>query len=250
MAKLADLGLTKRLNDDSQLTSIHQGVGTSYYMPYEQAVNANLVDGRSDVFALGASLYHLLTGEVPFAGTTHDEVVREKWQGTFRPVRALNPNVPKELAHLIEVTLACDPRERFRSRRLISRSRWPLRNWLLDCLPSRAFHSSERPEEQVSQDESPTRADHHIPLTPPTASESSPPMTPPPGGGFTGGTRQPGSLPPPAQFTPPRTRGPGWLWLAGVGLVAGTFLTGKMLWHRPTPPPAIVKDSQPPTSHQ
>lgn len=51
-AKLADLGLAKRLNDDSQLTSVHQGVGTSYYMPYEQAVNANLVDGRSDLFAL------------------------------------------------------------------------------------------------------------------------------------------------------------------------------------------------------
>ena len=60
-AKLADLGLAKRLNDDSQLTSIHQGVGTSYYMPYEQAVNANLVDGRSDLMiraaiALGAFL--------------------------------------------------------------------------------------------------------------------------------------------------------------------------------------------------
>src|SRR5436189_86850 len=66
-AKLADLGLAKRLNDDSQLTSIHQGVGTSYYMLYEQSVNANLVDGRSDIFALGATLYHLLTGEVPFA---------------------------------------------------------------------------------------------------------------------------------------------------------------------------------------
>src|SRR4051812_35136069 len=111
-AKLADLGLAKRLNDDSQLTSIHQGVGTSYYMPYEQAVNANLVDGRSDIFALGATLYHLLTGEVPFAGATHDEVVREKWQGSFRPVRALNPGVPEGLAELIEATLACDPRSR------------------------------------------------------------------------------------------------------------------------------------------
>ena len=109
-AKLADLGLVKRLNDDSQLTSIHQGVGTSYYMPYEQAVNANLVDGRSDIFMLGATLYHLLTGEVPFPGTTHDEVIREKWHDSFRPLRDANPAVPAELAELIEATLACDPR--------------------------------------------------------------------------------------------------------------------------------------------
>ncbi len=53
MAQARRPGLAKRLNDDSQLTSIHHGVGTSYYMPYEQAVNANLVDGRSDIFALG-----------------------------------------------------------------------------------------------------------------------------------------------------------------------------------------------------
>src|SRR5262249_5539932 len=40
-AKLADLGLAKRLNDDAQLTAVAQGVGTSYYMAYEQALNAN-----------------------------------------------------------------------------------------------------------------------------------------------------------------------------------------------------------------
>ncbi|HEV3383347.1 MAG TPA: serine/threonine-protein kinase, partial [Gemmata sp.] len=53
-AKLADLGLAKRLNDDAHLTAVSQGVGTSYYMSYEQSVNANFVDGRSDIFALGA----------------------------------------------------------------------------------------------------------------------------------------------------------------------------------------------------
>src|SRR5437660_230762 len=74
-AKLADLGLTKRLSDDAHLTSLNQGVGTSYYMPYEQALNAALVDGRSDIFALGATLYHLLTAQVPFTGTTHEEVI-------------------------------------------------------------------------------------------------------------------------------------------------------------------------------
>ena len=73
VAKLADLGLAKRLNDDPQITSTQHGVGTSYYMAYEQALNADLVDGRSDIFALGATLYHLLTGHVPFPGTTHED---------------------------------------------------------------------------------------------------------------------------------------------------------------------------------
>lgn len=114
-AKLADLGLTKRLTDDSHLTSLHQGVGTSYYMPYEQALNASLVDGRSDIFALGATLYHLLTGQVPFAGTTHEEIVRGKAQDAFVPVQQLNPDVPDALAEIVAKMLARDPRERYQS---------------------------------------------------------------------------------------------------------------------------------------
>jgi serine/threonine-protein kinase len=115
IAKLADLGLAKRLNDDPQLTSTSHGVGTSYYMSYEQALNANLVDGRSDIFALGATLYHLLTGEVPFPGTTHEEIVRGKEGETFRPLRELNPDVPPVLADIISATLARDPRARTQS---------------------------------------------------------------------------------------------------------------------------------------
>ncbi len=111
-AKLADLGLTKRLSDDSHLTSINQGVGTSYYMPYEQSLNAALVDGRSDIFALGATLYHLLTGQVPFPGSTHEEIMREKEHDSFLPVRRLNPNVPEVLSEIVSVMLARDPRAR------------------------------------------------------------------------------------------------------------------------------------------
>jgi serine/threonine-protein kinase len=115
VAKLADLGLAKRLNDDTQLTSASQGVGTTYYMAYEQALNANLVDGRSDVFALGATLYHLLTGDVPFPGATHEEVSRGKASDEFRPPDRINPGVPKLLSGIIAATLARDPRERFQS---------------------------------------------------------------------------------------------------------------------------------------
>jgi serine/threonine protein kinase len=115
IAKLADLGLAKRLNDDPHITSSTHGVGTSYYMAYEQALNANLVDGRSDVFALGATLYHLLTGEVPFPGTSHEEVIRVKEFSAFRPVREANRAIPAELAQIVSTALARDPRARFQT---------------------------------------------------------------------------------------------------------------------------------------
>ena len=115
MAKLADLGLAKRLNDDPHITSTHLRVGTSYYMAYEQALNANFVDGRSDIFALGATLYHLMTGEVPFPGATHEEIIRTKEHDTFRPVCELNPEVPASLAEIIAATLARDPRSRIQA---------------------------------------------------------------------------------------------------------------------------------------
>jgi eukaryotic-like serine/threonine-protein kinase len=115
VAKLADLGLAKRLNDDPHLTSVSLGLGTSYYMAYEQALNADFVDGRSDIFALGATLYHLLTGEVPFPGTTHEEIVRGKQRDSFVPVAKLNPRVPQRLAEIIARTLALDPCDRFQT---------------------------------------------------------------------------------------------------------------------------------------
>src|SRR5262249_2236095 len=71
VAKLSDLGLAKRTDEASHLTGARQGFGTPYYMPYEQAMNARLADGRSDIYALGATLYHLVTGEVPFPGSSH-----------------------------------------------------------------------------------------------------------------------------------------------------------------------------------
>jgi serine/threonine-protein kinase len=84
-------------------------------MPYEQAVNGDLVDGRSDLFALGATLYHLLTGRVPFEGDTHEEIVREKAQDAYQTARDYRADVPPELDRILARTLACDPRSRFQS---------------------------------------------------------------------------------------------------------------------------------------
>jgi serine/threonine-protein kinase len=113
VAKLSDLGLVKQLDENSELTAVHQGFGTSWYMPYEQMQNAKLVDGRSDIYALGATLYHLLTGTVPFPGNDHMEVATLKDRGTFTPASQLNPAVPPDLDGILTRMLAREPRDRF-----------------------------------------------------------------------------------------------------------------------------------------
>lgn len=115
VSKLVDLGLARRIDEASHLTATRQGFGTTYYMPYEQAINAKYADGRSDIYALGATLYHLVTGTVPFAGANHLEVVEKKNQGDFVPASHLNSTVPPVLDHILTRMLARDPRSRYQT---------------------------------------------------------------------------------------------------------------------------------------
>lgn len=115
VAKLTDLGLAKRTDEVSHLTATHQGFGTPYYMPYEQALNARHADNRSDLYALGATLYHLVTGAVPFAGDSHLDVVEKKDQGEFTPASQLNSAVPRALDLILDRLLARDPRDRYQT---------------------------------------------------------------------------------------------------------------------------------------
>ncbi|MCI0700764.1 MAG: serine/threonine protein kinase [Planctomycetia bacterium] len=229
IAKLADLGLAKRLNDDAQLTSVHQGVGTTYYMPYEQAVNANLVDGRSDIFALGATLYHLLTGEVPFPGATHDEVIREKAHNSFRSLRSLNTDVPSELEGIISAMLEYDPRARIQSA-----------NELIEALDNTQLaggltgfgRNESSPVEDFPHptEDSPTRIDHRLLQTPP---DDLPPPLPPPGDGFTSATWTIA----PIRSAPHQAPRCVWPWVVGTGAVIITLVASAMTRQRDTPVP-------------
>jgi serine/threonine-protein kinase len=115
VSKLVDLGLARRIDEASHLTAARQGFGTTHYMPYEQAINAKYADGRSDIYALGATLYHLVTGVVPFPGDNHLEVVEKKNQGDFTPASKLNPTVPPVLDHVLARALAREPRDRYQT---------------------------------------------------------------------------------------------------------------------------------------
>jgi len=115
LAKLADMGLAKRTDEASHLTHARQGFGTPYYMPYEQAMNAKYADARSDIFALGATLYHLVVGEVPFPGTNALEIIDKKAIGAFTPASELNPDVPRALDIILAKMMAREPRERYQT---------------------------------------------------------------------------------------------------------------------------------------
>src|SRR5260370_22677671 len=84
-------------------------------MPDEQAMNAKYADGRSDVYALGATLYHLVAGEVPFPGVNHVEILDKKNLGLFAPASVLNPDVPPALDEILEKMLARDPHDRYQT---------------------------------------------------------------------------------------------------------------------------------------
>lgn len=115
VAKLADMGLAKRTDESSHLTLARQGFGTPHYMPYEQAMNARTADSRSDIYALGATLYHLLVGEVPFPGNNSLEIVDRKAQGEFPPASQVNPQVPAGLDPLLARMMAPKPKDRYQT---------------------------------------------------------------------------------------------------------------------------------------
>lgn len=112
VVKLADLGLAKAMNEDLMLTRTGTGGGTPAFMAPEQARDLKHVDGRCDIYALGCVLYHCLTGQLPFTGTTLIEVLEAKESSRIAPLRRQNPAVPERLDLIIGKMLA--PRVEYR----------------------------------------------------------------------------------------------------------------------------------------
>lgn len=116
ITKVADFGLAKALDDeDNSVTQTGAGLGTPLYMAPEQARSAKYVDHRSDIYALGATLYHMVTGELPFMADSALELILAKESGKFTPARSINPDVPERLSLMIEKMLAKEPDHRYAS---------------------------------------------------------------------------------------------------------------------------------------
>jgi eukaryotic-like serine/threonine-protein kinase len=111
--KLTDFGLA-RAAEDVKLTQTGFVAGTPLYMAPEQARGEPL-DHRADLFSLGSVLYTLCTGRAPFDGSTPFVVLRAVTEGTPRPVREVNPDVPEWFAEVVERLHAKGPDDRFQS---------------------------------------------------------------------------------------------------------------------------------------
>ncbi len=107
VAKLADLGLVKETETDLNLTKTGRGLGTPHFMAPEQFRDAKSADIRCDIYSLGATLYQMLTGELPFKSNGPLDAWMKKINHDLKPPRELAP----ELSERVEwaILRAMDP---------------------------------------------------------------------------------------------------------------------------------------------
>ena len=115
IAMLLDLGISKSMKEDSSLTLTGTVIGTPYYMSPEQAVADKDMDFRSDIYSLGTTLYHMLTGNVPYYATTAMAIIMKHINDNFEPPRKHNPKITKQCSKLIEIMMAKKKNERQQS---------------------------------------------------------------------------------------------------------------------------------------
>jgi serine/threonine-protein kinase len=120
-AKILDFGISKvqRGRDAPVHTLTREGtiLGTPFYMSPEQAQSVADVDGRTDLWSVGAILYECLAGRPPHTGTTYEQVIVNICMKDVEDVRMHNPGVSEPLARVIARALARDREERFPSAR-------------------------------------------------------------------------------------------------------------------------------------
>lgn len=115
-AKLADLGLARPTADERwALAEAGLAVGTPYYISPEQARGEVQIDIRTDLYSLGATLYHMVTGRPPFLGETSAEVTRQHADMTLSaaPPDHLNDKLSSGFGVVVETLLAKDRKNRY-----------------------------------------------------------------------------------------------------------------------------------------
>jgi eukaryotic-like serine/threonine-protein kinase len=116
VAKVADFGLAKDLwSITGNLTGPEETLGTVRYMPPEQVKNARTADHRADLYSLGATLFHALTGKPPYHGSNELELMSSVISGTLPPFDPSHPGVPPRLQAVLKRCMAYDPAQRFQS---------------------------------------------------------------------------------------------------------------------------------------
>jgi serine/threonine protein kinase len=115
--KIVDFGISKLQQHAGVDTLTHKGavLGTAFYMSPEQAQSFPDIDGRTDLFSVGAILYEMLTGEPPHSAPTFEAVLIAICTKDAADVRAKAPEVPEKLARVIARALSRDRDQRYAS---------------------------------------------------------------------------------------------------------------------------------------
>src|SRR5205807_385531 len=115
--KLLDFGIAKLIDgvDELELTRDGQVVGTPTYMAPEQARGEKNVDGRADLYGVGAILYRMVTGQRPYTAPNFNALLFAIAQGQLEKPRKLEPGVSPHLEAAILRAMAIDPRARFQT---------------------------------------------------------------------------------------------------------------------------------------
>jgi len=114
VAKLADMGLARAISD-KEMAEAEQGkaFGTPYYISPEQIRGELKIGPQADIYSLGATLYHMVTGNVPFDGKNPSAVMHKHLKADLVPPDHVNPKLSAGISEVIEMMMAKDPRQRY-----------------------------------------------------------------------------------------------------------------------------------------
>jgi len=114
LVKLADLGISKTFDEAEVEEGPKRVMGTPHYMAPEAALGKR-VDHRVDLYSLGATLYHLLTGKTPYSGTSATEVLKAQVMDPLPAIQDTNEAVPDDVCALVERLMAKKPEDRYQT---------------------------------------------------------------------------------------------------------------------------------------
>jgi len=116
---VADFGIALAVSvaGGARVTQTGISLGTPHYMSPEQATGDRAIDGRTDIYSLGAVLYEMLTGDPPHTGSTAHAIIAKVLTDKPRPVRLMRDTVPPHVDAALERALAKLPADRFATAR-------------------------------------------------------------------------------------------------------------------------------------
>jgi len=112
---IADFGIALAVSKagGNRITQTGLSLGTPQYMSPEQATGDRVIDGRSDIYSLGAVTYEMLTGEAPHTGSTAQAIIARLLTDKPRPMRSTRPAIPEHVEATVQHALEKLPADRF-----------------------------------------------------------------------------------------------------------------------------------------